>query len=63
MIIPRAFSGAPSDEESDDTTGSVSRGTAFIKPEERPSVGEPQRRVKKPKGRNTKRTPKSGGAG
>lgn len=63
VIIPRAFPGAPADEESDDATGSVSRGTAFIKPEERPSVGEPQRRVRKPKGRNTKRTPKSGGTG
>lgn len=40
-----------------------SGGKAFIKPEERPPVGEPQRRARKPKRRNTKRTPKSGSTG
>ncbi len=39
------------------------RGRAFIKSEERPPVGEPQRRARKARSRNTKRTPKSGSTG
>lgn len=61
--LPRGLGRAPSAEESGEIPGTVSRGQAFIKPEERPPVGEPQRRVRKPRSRNTKRTPKSGSTG
>jgi hypothetical protein len=73
--LPRGLGGAPSGVEADEeasggpgrrsatTATAGSLGRAFIKPEERPSVGEPQRRVRKPKSRNTKRIPKSGSTG
>jgi hypothetical protein len=42
-------------------SGSEASGqTAFIKPEERPPVGEPQRRAHTPTRRKSKRKPKSG---
>ncbi|BFU92804.1 MAG: hypothetical protein NTAFB01_39910 [Nitrospira sp.] len=61
--LPRGLGRAPSAEESGEIPGAVFRGQAFIKPEERPPVGEPQRRARKPRSRNTKRTPKSGSTG
>ncbi|MBX3329168.1 MAG: hypothetical protein KF722_02110 [Nitrospira sp.] len=73
--LPRGLGGAPSGVEADDRAGGESgrrstttatggsHGKAFIKPEERPPVGEPQRRARKPRSRNTKRTPKSGKTG
>ena len=61
--LPRGLGRAPSAEESGEAPGIVSRGRAFIKPEERPPVGEPQRRARKPRSRNTKHTPKSGSTG
>ena len=73
--LPRGLGGPPSgvevEEEASGGSGRRStitatagpHGRAFIKPEERPSVGEPQRRARKPRSRNTKRTPKSGSTG
>ena len=58
--IPRGLGGAQSAEESSEIPGT---GQAFIRPAERPSVGEPQRRARKPRSRNKKRTPKSGNKG
>lgn len=72
--LPRGLGGPPGVEADEETGGGPgrrntttvtagSRGRAFIKPEERPSVGEPQRRARKPRSRKTKRTPKSGNIG
>lgn len=61
--IPRGVGTAPSAEESGEVSGTVSPGQAFIRPEERPPVGEPKRRPQKPRGRARKRSPRSGNTG
>lgn len=77
VVIPRGLPGAPSTEEPGRVGGvsgqrgrrqsgsgaAASGGNAFIKPEERPPVGEPQRRARTPASRKSKRKPKSGGPG
>lgn len=78
VIVPRGLGQVPSSDEPGLVGGSASGqggtkrgrsktkesgGKAFIKPEERPPVGEPQGRARKPRSRNTKRTPKSGSTG
>lgn len=77
VVIPRGLPGAPSTEEPGRVGGvsgqrgrrqsgsgaAASGGNAFIKPEERPPVGAPQRRARTPASRKSKRKPKSGGPG
>ena len=78
VLVPRGLGGEPSTEEPGEGGGGAegqggtirgglgvetSGGKAFIKPEERPPVGEPQRRARTPAGRKLKRKPKAGGPG
>lgn len=55
------LSGGSASEQGGTRRGrSKAEGRAFIKPEERPAVGEPQRRAHTPTRRKSKRKPKSG---
>lgn len=78
VVVPRGLGEAPSTDEpgrvgsgARGRRGATSRGSeleeapgkAFIRPEERPPVGEPQRGVQKLRSRRGKRAPKSGGTG
>lgn len=67
VVVPRGLGGEPSIEDraegSGGVGGEVSGGKAFIKPDERPPVGEPQRGARMPTKRKSKRKPKAGGSG
>ncbi|MGE3154230.1 MAG: DUF6519 domain-containing protein [Nitrospiraceae bacterium] len=67
VIRSRGLEGVSSTEESGEEGGGAgteaSGGKAFIKPEERPPVGEPQRGARTPSRRKSKRKPKAGGPG
>jgi hypothetical protein len=73
VVVPRGLGEEPSTDEPDRAGGGLSRpggtrrsrsksegseGKAFIKPEERPPVGEPQRGARRPTNRRSKRKPK-----
>jgi hypothetical protein len=78
VVVPRGLGGEPSTEEPEEGEGGAagrggkrrrgsggepSAGKAFIKPEERPPVGEPQREARTPTSRKSKRKPKARGPG
>lgn len=78
VVVPRGLGGEPSSEEPGEEGGEAqglggtsrggsgaeaSEGKAFIKPEERPPVGEPRRGARTPAGRKSKRKPKGEGGG